>query len=188
MAATGNEVPLLSQLKALKDWFVTQLGGKAPSSHTHTLSQITDFNWVETDLASMQSQLFDIYARRNRLLWSGSQSSDTSTPMQLDVPTDTEFDYRQILVCTSNNIVIPCGVDDVGNVNGVATTIVGGSSLVLLSFWGNITSDVSADHFSATLVPNRTYMQFARLSTIIDGSVPGFTRKTYTITSIIGVA
>lgn len=28
MAATGNEVPLLSQLKSLKDWVASKLGGK----------------------------------------------------------------------------------------------------------------------------------------------------------------
>lgn len=44
MAATGNEVPLLSQLRTLKDWIVTQLGGKAPSSHTHTVSDITNLD------------------------------------------------------------------------------------------------------------------------------------------------
>lgn len=36
MAATGEEFVLLRQLKTLKDWIVTQLSGKASSSHTHS--------------------------------------------------------------------------------------------------------------------------------------------------------
>ena len=41
MAATGNEVVILRQLKSFKDWVGNQLAGKAASSHNHAASNIT---------------------------------------------------------------------------------------------------------------------------------------------------
>lgn len=41
MAATGNEVPLLSQLLKFKEWIIEQLEGKAASNHNHSAANIT---------------------------------------------------------------------------------------------------------------------------------------------------
>ena len=46
MAATGNEVPLLSQLKLLKNWISEQLENKAPFSHTHQIATISYAGFV----------------------------------------------------------------------------------------------------------------------------------------------
>jgi len=57
MAATGNEVPLLSQIKALKDWIVTQLSDKANASHTHAKDQVTGLTANTVAIGSSDGKL-----------------------------------------------------------------------------------------------------------------------------------